>query len=208
MKIKEKVDLNNYKYKKMFERFIKERNQSVCVTGCFDVTTLYNYKSEHSFNAMLCYCILQAAQKIDEYHYSIDENNDLYHYENVKVNAVVNGIDGNLYYADYKYFDNFIDFEKEYIRVNDYCKNNCVHYKVDTGALIGTSAMINYPFTSFSIGCSDIFWDNFMLWGSYIKNENNVQLYMTLRFHHATIDGQHAGLFFSELQRQMNEFKL
>ncbi len=204
---KMKVDLDSFEGSVMYNRFITQPNPGVCVTGRFDVTNLYKYKKKgHSFNAMLCYCILQAAQKIKEFHYSIKEDG-LYYYQNMKTNAVINGIDGQLYFVDYKYCDHFADFEKEYYRANEYCSKNCTHLQEDTGALISTSAIIAYPFESITLSTATDFWDNFMLWGKFVKKWFKVTLNMTLRFHHATIDGQHAAMFFCELQKVIKQFK-
>ena len=69
---------------------IRQPAPSVSVTGNFDITNVYKQKQKgHSLNALLCYCVLQAAQKVDEFHYSIKEDG-LYYYDYVKTNAVVN----------------------------------------------------------------------------------------------------------------------
>lgn len=205
--IKEKIDLNTYENANRYNRFINEPSPSVCVSGNFDITNIYKQKLKgHKLNALLCYCVLQAAQNIKEFHYSIKEDG-LYYYKNVKTNAVVNGIDGKLYYADYKYYDTFEEFEKEYDKINEYCYSKCTHYQEDTGALIGTSAIVGYPFTSISLDISPKFWDNFILWGKYVKKLFKTTLNISLRFHHATIDGQRAAQFFNELQKQFNTLK-
>ena len=122
---KVKVDPSEFKYATMYDRFISEKTPSLCATGKFDVTNIYKiYKKGHKFNALMCYCIMQAAQKVEVFHYSIKDDG-LYYYENVKSNAVINGVDGQLYYVDYKYHDNFKDFEEEYIKANEYCSKNC-----------------------------------------------------------------------------------
>lgn len=205
--IKKIIDLKNYKYKDMYEYFIRQNSLGVCVSGNFDITNLYSQKSKHKLNCMLCFCILQAAQAIDEFHYAIDQDKLLCYYKNVRTNVVVDGIDGLFYYADIKYYKNYKNFEKEYNKITNFCKINCVNYQKDNGALIATSAIINYPFTSFSIETQDDFWDNFLLWGKYIAKDKKVELVITLRFNHATIDGKHAGLFFEELQKQFDSFK-
>ena len=207
MKNKTKVNLKTFEGASMYNRFIKEPSPGVCVTGKFNITRLYRRKKKHSLNAMLCYCILQSAQNVKEFHYSIKEDG-LYYYKNVKTNAVVNGVDGQLYFADYKYFDNFNDFEKEYIRVNEYCTKNCVHFQEDTGALISTSTIIGYPFESITLDVATDFWDNFLMWGKFQKKWGKVTLNISLRFHHATIDGQRAAIFFNQLQKQINNFKI
>lgn len=205
--VKQKVDIEKHKYARMFKRFVGQTNPCISVSGCFDITNLYNLRKKHKLNAMLCYCIQEAAQNIDEFHYIIDENHDLWYYKNVKTNSVVKGIDGMLYWPDYKYCKKFKDFEKEYETKTQYSIKNCSHVKEDIGALVSTSAIVNYPFTSFNICKSDDFWDNFLTWGAYIVDGNKVKLYISLRFHHATIDGEHAGMFFNELQKQFDKFK-
>lgn len=205
---KYKVDLNNFKNASMYNRFVKEESPSVCVTGKFDITNIWKQKKKgHRLNALLCYCVLKAAQNVKEFHYSIKEDG-LYYYENMKTNAVVIGKDDLLYYADYKYCETFEEFEQEYKRVNKYCYENCVSFIEDTGALIGTSAIIGYPFTSVSLDVSKDFWENFIIWGKYEKKFLKKKLNISLRFHHATIDGHSAAQFFNELQKQFNLIKI
>ena len=204
---KVKVDLNKFPARAMFERFSKEPMPSVCVTGVVDITRLYKLKKKHSLNAMLCFATMQAAERVKEFHYSIKEDG-LYEYEHMKSNAVVKGSDGQLYYADYKYSNSFIEFEKEYQRVNKYCYDNNCNYEEDTGALISTSAVVGYPFICASLGISPTFWDNFLVWGRYEKHLFKVTLNMSLRFHHATIDGEHAGMFYRELQNILKNFRI
>ncbi|MBR3890886.1 MAG: hypothetical protein IKJ30_02280 [Bacilli bacterium] len=205
---KRKVDLNEYKYKDMYERFMQEDNPSVCVTGTFDITNLIKIKNKgHSLNALLCYVLMQAGENIEEFHYMIKEEG-LYYYDDIKVNAVFKGKDESLCYGSIKYFNNFLDFEKEYIRVRNYCYDNCSHYDEDCGAMLSTSAVTNYPFESFSLSTSKTFWDNFLMWGKYVKKFLKYKLTISLRFHHATIDGEHAGMFFNEVQNQINKLKV
>jgi chloramphenicol O-acetyltransferase type A len=205
---KVKVDIETYKYSRQYKRFMTEPDPSVCVTGCFDITNLLRLRKKgHKLNAMLCYCIQQAGQNIEEFHYAIKEDG-LYYYKNVKTNAVINGVDGELYFVDYKYCEKFEDFEKEYDRVNDYYSKHCSHFSEDTGALLSTSTILGYPFSSIDLGLSKTFWDNFLMWGNYKKRWLKAELNITLRFHHATIDGQRAAKFFSELQKQIKQLKI
>jgi len=101
-----------------------------------------------------------------------------------------------------------LDFEKEYERVNKYCYENCESFREDTGSLISTSALIGYPFKSISCEVATDFWDNFLMWGKYEKHGRKVTLNISLRFHHATIDGQRAAMFYSELQKQIDNIKI
>jgi len=88
-----KVDIEKFEGAPMYTRFIKEPSPSVCVTGCLDITKLYKIKKKgHSLNALLCYVVMHAAQNVPAFHYSIQQDG-LYCYKNMKVNAVVNGKD-------------------------------------------------------------------------------------------------------------------
>ena len=132
----------------------------------------------------------------------------LYFYDSIKVNAVFKGKDDSLCYGSIKYFSNFLDFEKEYYGVRKYCYENCTHFDEDNGSMISTSAVTNFPFESFALSTSKTFWDHFVMWGKYVKKLFRTKLTISLRFHHATIDGEHAGMFFNEFQKQIKEFKI
>jgi chloramphenicol O-acetyltransferase type A len=203
-----KVNIDEYKYKDMYLRFTNETNPGVCVSGTFDVSNLIKQKKKgHSLNALICYSVLKAGEAISEFHYSIKEDG-LYYYDHVKVNAVFKGKDDSLCYGSIKYFETFGEFEKEYWRVKEYCYENMCHYDEDVGAMLSTSAVVNFPFDSFSLSISDTFWDNFLMWGRCVKKFMKTELKMTLRFHHATLDGEHVGMFFNELQKQMKNLKV
>ncbi len=206
MEIKRKVDVDKEFYlPEMYHRFMQEQNPSICVTGKFDVSKLVKHKNTYSFNAMLCYCIQQAAQKIDALHYAIKPDG-LYYYTNVKTNAVIFGKDNQHYYIDYPYYAVFKDYLKNYENSNNLHYEKCEHLEIDCGAVMSTSAVINFPFESFGLGISDTFWDHFILWGKFVKTRLKTHLNITLRFHHALIDGQTAGLFFNELQKEIYNF--
>ena len=203
-----KVDIENFSGRRRYERFTKEPSPSVCITGRFDVTKLYKLKKKgHSFNALLLFAIQEASQKIEEFHYALKKDG-LYYYKNIKTNAVIYGKDGELYFVDYKYADNFKDFEKEYHRVNDYYSNACQHFVEDTGSLLSTSAVKNFPLESVSIDVSSTFWDNFLLWGKFEKKLFRVKLNISLRFHHALMDMGQASQFFKNLQEEIDNFKI
>jgi len=190
-----------------YKRFTKEQNPCFCVSGRFDVTNLIKQKKKgHSFNALLCYCVLLAGEKVNEFHYQIKEDG-LYYFDHCKINVIVNSDNGSLYWGDVGYYDNFEDFEKEYFRVCKYCKENNNHYFIDNGSLIATSAMIGFPFTSITCTKSDSFWDNFVMWGQFEKKLFKTHLNISLRFHHALVDGQQAAQYFATLQDEIKNLK-
>ena len=109
-----KVVLDNYKRKDIYQRFLHDTHNSVCVSGEFDITKLFRYsKKGFKLNSMLLYCIQQAANKIEDFHYKI-KNNELFYSENVLTCSVAKGKDGLLYYITYPYQNNYSTFQKQY----------------------------------------------------------------------------------------------
>jgi chloramphenicol O-acetyltransferase type A len=45
-------------------------------------------------------------------------------------------------------------------------------------------------------------------WGKYEKEWNGINMPLTIQINHAVADGYHIGLFFKEIQRISNEFKI
>ena len=192
----------------MYNRFVVENNPCMNVSGRFDITHIYKlHKKGHKLNALLCYAILKTAESIKEYHYQI-KSDGLYYFDHCKVNMVFKGNDDGLYWGDVLFTVNYVKFEKEYERVSNFCIKNHQHLFEEDGSLISTSAIIGYPFTSISLPKSDVFWDNFVTWGKFEKKFFKVKLNINLRFHHALIDGEHAAIFFTNLQKELNSINI
>lgn len=205
----EKIKVNEQTFERAFNynRFKNMEMAGVCVTGKIDVTKAYKLsKKGHKFNAIMCFAVMHAAQNVKEFHYQIEEDG-LYFYKNMQTNYVVKGRDGNLYFPDVKWCEKLSEFEEEYIKVGKFCIENNQHYIINQGAKISTSAVVNYPFQSISLGLLPDFIDNFCMWGAYEKHLTKTYLNVSLRFHHALMDGEHAGLFLKNLQEIMKNIE-
>ena len=107
-----KIDLNNYKRKDMYLRFLNETNNTICVSGEFDITKIFRYsKKGHKLNCLLLYCIQQATNKIEDFHYRI-KNKELFYSEKVLTCSVAKGKNGLLYYITYPYQNDYPNFQK------------------------------------------------------------------------------------------------
>lgn len=203
-----KVDINKYHKAHLYKRYMQDSSPGVSVSGLFDITKILKAKKKGCiFNAMMCYCILQASQNVEEFHYSIKPDG-LYYYDYTKIGSVIEGKNGEHYFGEYRYFKSFLDFQENYKKISKYCYENCDNYEEDSGAKIATSSIPNFSFTSISLDVSNNFWDNFVSWGKFQKKWFKVKVYISLRFHHATVDGKSAGEFFNELQKQFDNFKI
>lgn len=202
-----KIALDNYKRKDMFLRFLNETHNSVCVSGEFDVTKIFKYsKKGYKLNSIILYCLQQASNKIEDFHYKI-KNNELYYSENVLVCSVAKGKDNSLYYITYPYQNNYSNFQKQYKELNDSAYHKCTHHWLKEGAKLSTSAMIGFPFLSISSDVQSDYSNHYLLWGNYRKKFLKVKLNISFKFHHALLDGDMAVVFFNKLQEEFNNFK-
>lgn len=191
----------------MYLRFLNETQNTICVSGEFDITKIFKYsKKGYKLNSILLYCIQQAANQIEDFHYKI-KNNELFYSENILTCSVAKGKDGLLYYITYPYQKDYLDFQKKYKEINDSAYNNCKHYWIDEGAKLSTSAMIGFPFLSISSDVQSDYSNHYLLWGSYKKSFFKVKLNISFKFHHSLLDGEMAVDFFNKLQDEFDNFK-
>ena len=202
-----KIDLNNYKRKDMYLRFLNETNNTICVSGEFDITKIFRYsKKGYKLNCLLLYCIQQETNKIEDFHYRI-KNKELFYSEKVLTCSVAKGKNGLLYYITYPYQNNYLNFQKQYKELNDNAYNNCIHYLLDVWTKLYNSALVWFQFLSISSNVQSDYSNHYLLWGSYRKRFLKVKLNISFKFHHSLLDGEMAVVFFNKLQEEFNNFK-
>ena len=73
--------------------------------------------------------------------------------------------------------------------------------------VIGTSAITNIEIDG-AVGMnSGIFNNPFMIWGRYKRKLFKTALTVSFQFHHAQMDGAHAGCFLENLQKEIHHLK-
>jgi len=192
----------------MFNRFINYENPIGSITATLNITRLIKFnKKGHKINALINFCILKAANRIKEFHYYY-ENKNLYYSDLITMMGVVKGKDNYLYLAKWSYFDNYLEFEKNYLNENSkvYSNNKSSEFK-DT-AILSSSAFIDYPLDSAVVEMGKDITHTYFTWGGYKKSFFKYYQSITLRFHHAFMDGGHISLFYKFLQEEINNFKL
>lgn len=203
-----KVDVESYARSRNYKRFLNEPNNGVSVTGKFDVTNLYKLtKRGHKFNCLMLYCLQQAGQSIDEFHYAI-KNGELYYCDDVTTDCIVKGKDNNLYSVTFCNKSNFVEFENNYKLITAQGINNCTDMWLDEGSCLTTSAVVNFPFVSFAVDSFQDFKEHFFTWGAYTKKFFKVYLNVSMRFNHALADGEHVCKLFNALQREISQLKI
>ena len=188
-----------------FELWTKSPMPMVTLTKTFDVTHLRKVSRKHGmkFNMLLCWCIGQAASKIEEF-YMLPQDGKLYKYDRMAINMIVNNVKGGLSFCDVAVCDNLEQFNTNYLQLTETISQTCQDILDDDAVIVGTSAMTSTELDSIVNQYSGIYNNPFLAWGRYRKGWLKTTLPISFQFHHAQMDGGHAGRFLANLQEEIN----
>jgi len=187
---------------KAFELWMSSPMPMVTLTKTLDVTRLYKMTRRRGlkFNMLLCWCIGKAASQIEEF-YMLPEQGQLFNYDRLAINVIVNNIDGGINSCDIPFTDDLDEFSADYINLTQSAKKNCASSFQEEMMVIGTSAMTATEIDSIVNQYTDQFCNPMVMWGHYRKKWLKVTLPISFQFHHAQMDGGHAARFLEELQK-------
>ena len=194
---------------KAFELWMSSPMPMVTLTKTFDVTRLYRIAKRKglSFNMLLCWCIGNAASRIEEF-YMLPQHGKLYNYDRLAINVIVNNIDDGISSCDIPFTDDLDEFGTDYINLTQSAKKDCASSFQEDMMVIGTSAMTATELDSIVNQYTDQFSNPMVMWGRYRKKWLKVSLPIWFQFHHVQMDGGHAARFLEELQKTINGLKL
>ena len=193
---------------KAFELWMSSPMPMVTLTKTIDVTRLYRTTKRKglSFNMLLCWCIGNAASRIEEF-YMLPEHGKLYKYDRLAINVIVNNIDGGISSCDIPFTDDLDEFGTDYINLTQSAKKSSASSFQEDMMVIGTSAMTATELDSIVNQYTDKFCNPMVMWGRYRKKWLKVSLPISFQFHHAQMDGGHAARFLDELQKTIKGLK-
>lgn len=190
---------------KAFELWMSSPMPMVTLTKTFDVTRLYRIAKRKglSFNMLLCWCIGKAASQIKEF-YTLPKHGQLFNYDCLAINVIVNNCNGDINSCDIPYCDDLEKFNRDYTALTQSASSSCQSTFVDDAMVIGTSAMTATELDSIVNQYTDQFCNPMVMWGRYRKKWLKATLSISFQFHHVQMDGGHAAHFLEELQKVMN----
>ena len=188
-----------------FELWMKSPMPMVTFTKTFDVTRLYKVSRRRGlkFNMLLCWCIGNAASKIEEF-YMLPQNGKLYKYDRMAINVIADNVSGGLSFCDIAVTDNLEQFNAHYLHLTKTISQTCRDILDDEAVIVGTSAVTGTELDSIANQYTDQFCNPMVMWGRYRKKWLKVTLPISFQFHHAQMDGGHAACFLEELQKVIN----
>jgi chloramphenicol O-acetyltransferase type A len=187
---------------KAFELWMSSPMPMVTLTKTFDVTRLCRIAKRKglSFNMLLCWCIGNAASRIEEF-YMLPEHGKLYKYDRLAINVIVNNCNGGINSCDVPYCDDLEKFDRDYTALTQSASSSCQSTFVDDAMVIGTSAMTATELDGIVNQYTDQFCNPMVMWGRYRKKWLKAILPISFQFHHVQMDGGHAAHFLEELQK-------
>ena len=187
-----------------FELWTKSPMPMVTLTKTFDVTRLLKVSRSRDmkFNMLLCWCIGQAASKIEEF-YMLPQDGKLYKYDRMAINVIVNNVKGGLSFCDVAVCDDLQQFNTNYLHLTETISQTCQDILDDDAVIVGTSAMTSTELDCIVNAYIGIYNNPFLAWGRYRKGWLKTTLPISFQFHHAQMDGGHAGKFLANLQKEI-----
>ncbi len=187
---------------KAFELWMSSPMPMVTLTKTFDVTRVYRIAKRKglSFNMLLCWCIGKSASQINEF-YTLPEQGQLFNYDRLAINVIVNNIDGGINSCDIPFTDDLDEFSTDYINLTQSATKTCASSFQEDMMVIGTSSMTATDLDCIVNQYTDQFCNPMVMWGRYRKKWLKVTLPISFQFHHAQMDGGHAARFLEELQK-------
>lgn len=192
-----------------FALWMKAPMPMITLFKTLDVTRLVKVskKQGYKFNALLCWCIGNAAAKTEEF-YILPVGDKLMQYDRLAVNIVVATKNGSISTCDIPFSDNFEQFYDNYQQLTKIVTDTGTAYNIDENYMvIGTSALAGFEIDGAVNIYAGIYNNPFLIWGKYRKKRFRFSLPISFQFHHTQMDGIPAAEFLERLQNTIDNFR-
>lgn len=192
-----------------FEMWTKSPQPMVTIVKTFNVTRLYKFSKKRGFkfNMLLCWCIGQAASRIDEF-YMLPEQGRLYRYDRLGINVIVDNVKGGISSCDIPYSEEWEQFRRDYDTLTQSAKTTCQNITDDGAMVVGTSAVVGTEVDCIVNQYTGVFNNPFLVWARYKRHLLKTTLPISFQFHHTQMDGAQAARFLNELQNAINNVSI
>ena len=192
-----------------FELWMSSPMPMVTLTKTFDVSNIVKISKRNGikFNALMCWCIINAASKI-EYFHTVPELGRLYRYDRLAINVIVNNSKGGINSCDIPFYENITQFIEAYNALTSQTAERCKSSFLEDCMVVGTSAMVYTELDSIVNQYTDKFCNPMVMWGKYRKTWFKTTLPISFQFHHVQMDGGDAARFLELLQKEIHALRV
>ena len=192
-----------------FELWMKAPNPMMTFFKTLDITNLIKVSKRKGlkFNMLMNYCIGKAAVNIKEF-YILPVGDKLMQYDSIAVNTIVKNINNEISSCDVLFNDQLETYNQKYLEYTSQAAQTCIDRDLSQDCMvIGTSAITITELDGIIGMNSGIYNNPFLFWGKYRKKLFRYTLPISFQFHHTQMDGEHAGKFLDNLQKEINNLK-
>jgi chloramphenicol O-acetyltransferase type A len=192
-----------------FELWMKAPNPMMTFFKTLDITNLIKVSKRKGlkFNMLMNYCIGKAAVNIKEF-YTLPVDGKLMQYDTIAVNTIIKNKNGEISSCDILFNDQLETYNQQYLDYTSQVSQTCIDRDLsEESMVIGTSSITITELDGIVGMNSGIFNNPFLFWGKYRKKLFKYILPISFQFHHTQMDGEHAGKFLDNLQKEINNLK-
>ena len=192
-----------------FELWMKAPNPMMTFFKTLDITNLIKVSKRKGlkFNMLMNYCIGKAAVNIKEF-YTLPVDGKLMQYDTIAVNTIIKNKNGEISSCDILFNDQLEIYNQQYLDYTSQVSQTCIDRDLsEESMVIGTSTITITELDGIVGMNSGIFNNPFLFWGKYRKKLFKYILPISFQFHHTQMDGEHAGKFLDNLQKEINNLK-
>lgn len=192
-----------------FELWMKAPNPMMTFFKTLDITNLIKVSKRKGlkFNMLMNYCIGKAAVNIKEF-YILPVDGKLMQYDTIAVNTIIKNKNGEISSCDILFNDQLETYNQQYLDYTSQVSQTCIDRDLsEESMVIGTSTITITELDGIVGMNSGIFNNPFLFWGKYRKKLFKYILPISFQFHHTQMDGEHAGKFLDNLQKEINNLK-
>lgn len=217
--MKKKVDINKWKRKLAYKTFSNYDDPYTGLVTKIDITNLINFckKNSNSFYGCMTYFILKSIKEIDAFSYGYGMDNDelcVYKFDSLATTVTVLNKNNELNFTRYiEYNEDISKFLLEFSMATKDATNDVPYYKIFGLENMNKIHITCIPWISFSNFKDAI---NFneknskpkICWGKYYFEDSRYLIDVSLLVNHAFQDGYHMGLFFNNLEHNIDNLKM
>lgn len=203
--MKKEVNPQETKRANAFNLWMTSPMPMVTLTKTFDVTHLKKVaeKNGYKFNMLLCWCIVKAANQMDEF-FLLPENGKLYQYDKLAINVIVKNKQGGISSCDIAFNADLEQFNKDYLFYTQETVDKCESRFLEDYMIVGTSALVYAELDSIVNQYTDKFCNPMVMWGKYRKHWFKRLLPISFQYHHVQMDGGEGTRFLELLQKEIH----
>lgn len=205
------LDINSWNRKQHFEHFNSLEDPYFGVTAKVNVSKAYQKAKEDNipFFVVYLYACMKAVNAVENFKYRITEDCKIVIHDLIHASATIMRNDKTFGFSFIHFSDDFSEFHQNFIKEKERILN---------------STELFPPINSDNcVYCSALPWVNFtghkepknsvndsvtkFAFGKFKKEENKLQMPVSITVNHALIDGFHVGQFFEVFQKSLDSIQ-